>query len=181
MNDDREIEDYEVGYRKPPKSGQFKKGKSGNPSGRRKKPSDFGSKLRRELDSKLIVNENGKRKVITKSEGVLKQLLNKSLGGHDSSIRLLFSLQQQELEKAAELEQKSPDNPNRKVIDMSDDELLSYIIAELRKTTSATEMADMLAAFAQRLNLVKPEIFGLSPNERLGGDARIEGPKISLD
>jgi hypothetical protein len=88
MNDDREIVDYEVGYRKPPKSGQFEKGKSGNPSGRPKKPSDFGSKLRRELDSKLIVNENGKRKVITKSEGVLKQLLNKSLSGHDASTRL---------------------------------------------------------------------------------------------
>ena len=28
--------EYEVGYRKPPKSGQFKRGKSGNPNGRPK-------------------------------------------------------------------------------------------------------------------------------------------------
>ena len=79
MRDDRETEDYEVGYKKPPKSRQFRKGVSGNPSGRKKKASDFGSKLLRELDQKLIINENGKRKVITKSEGVVKQLLNKSL------------------------------------------------------------------------------------------------------
>jgi len=30
-------EDYEVGYRKPPVATRFKKGASGNPSGRRKK------------------------------------------------------------------------------------------------------------------------------------------------
>ncbi len=29
--------DYEIGYRKPPKSTQFKRGKSGNPKGRPKK------------------------------------------------------------------------------------------------------------------------------------------------
>lgn len=28
---------YKVGYKKPPKSGQFKKGQSGNPRGRKKK------------------------------------------------------------------------------------------------------------------------------------------------
>ena len=27
-------DDYEVGYGRPPKSGQFKKGQSGNPKGR---------------------------------------------------------------------------------------------------------------------------------------------------
>jgi hypothetical protein len=146
MSDDREPEDYEVGYRKPPKSSQFKKGVSGNPLGRRKKSADFGSKLLRECDQKLIINENGKRKVITKSEGVVKQLLNKSLSGHHPSTRLLIPLYLQELEKAAEQERNSPNNPNRKAIDMSDDELLSHIIAELRKTTSAAQMADMLAA-----------------------------------
>jgi hypothetical protein len=102
--------------------------------------------LLRECDQKLIINENGKRKVITKSEGVVKQLLNKSLSGHHPSTRLLIPLYLQELEKAAEQERNSPNNPNRKAIDMSDDELLSHIIAELRKTTSAAQMADMLAA-----------------------------------
>ena len=34
---DEPIEDESVGYKRPPKSGQFKKGKSGNPGGLRKK------------------------------------------------------------------------------------------------------------------------------------------------
>ena len=33
-----EAKEYEVGYKKPPKSTQFKKGQSGNPAGRKKKP-----------------------------------------------------------------------------------------------------------------------------------------------
>ena len=165
MTDDKETEDYEVGYKKPPKSRQFRKGVSGNPSGRKKKASDFGSKLLRELDQKLIINENGKRKVITKSEGVVKQLLNKSLSGHHPSTRLLIPLYLQELEKAAEQERNSPNNPNRKAEDMSDDELLYHIIAEIRKTTSAAQMAEMLAEVVQVLNLAKPEIFGLLVND----------------
>jgi hypothetical protein len=45
-------EDYKVGYGKPPKGGQFKKGISGNPSGRPKKPLDFASQLKKELTQK---------------------------------------------------------------------------------------------------------------------------------
>ena len=164
MSDDEQTENYKVGYGKPPKNSHFKKGFSGNPSGRPKKPADFGSKLLRELDSKLIINENGKRKVITKSEGILKQLLNKSLSGHHPSTRLLIPLYQQELEKAAEQERNSPTNPNRNIDDMSDDELLLLMIAEIRKTTPAAEIAEMLIALAQDLKLANAEIFGL-PDE----------------
>ena len=52
MSNGDELEDYEVGYGKPPKSGQFKKGISGNPPGRPKKPSDFASELKKELSQK---------------------------------------------------------------------------------------------------------------------------------
>jgi Family of unknown function (DUF5681) len=43
MNENNETQDYEVGYGKPPKTSQFKKGESGNPSGRPKKPTDSDS------------------------------------------------------------------------------------------------------------------------------------------
>ncbi len=123
MSDDKVIEDYEVGYGKPPDSGKFKKGTSGNPSGRPKKLKDFGSQLLRELDSKLIINENGKRKVITKLEGVVKQLLNKSLSGHHPSTRLLIPLYLQGLEKAAEQQR-----PVYRTVDELTDEQLTAMI-----------------------------------------------------
>ena len=131
MRDDFEDEDYKVGYGKPPKSGQFKRGVSGNPSGRPKKVSDFHAKVLRVLDSPLTISENGERKVITKDEGIAKQAVNKALSGHVPSMRLVDNWRQQGLEKAAEQQRLA----NRTVDELSDDELAAIILAELEKAT----------------------------------------------
>jgi Family of unknown function (DUF5681) len=125
-----ETEDYEVGYGKPPNSRQFKKGISGNPSGRPKKSSDFASELARELNAKLVINENGQRKVIKKSEGVAKQLVNKAVSGSIQATRLVVSLKQQAEESESERQRNSPDKPdyeNVTVKDLSRKELLMVI------------------------------------------------------
>jgi uncharacterized protein DUF5681 len=133
MKDNSEPENYEVGYRKPPKKGQFQKGVSGNPSGRRKRAPDFGSELLQELNSKLIINVNGKRKVITKREGMAKQLVNKAVTGNLMATRMVIPHYQQELEKRAEQWQKSPSNPNLDVEDLTTEELLAFIRADIEK------------------------------------------------
>jgi Family of unknown function (DUF5681) len=130
MRDYSEPEDYEVGYRKPPKSSQFKKGVSGNPLGRPKKASDFGSELIRELNSKLTINENGQQKIIKKYEGVTKQLVNKALSGNLMATRLLVPYYQQALEKAAEEHQSALDRANRTVEELTDEELMALIRAQ---------------------------------------------------
>ena len=164
MNDETPI--YEIGYGKPPKSGQFKKGVSGNPSGRPKKQTDFGSELIRELNSPLVINENGKRKVIRKSQGIVKQLTNKGLSGNPTALRVLLPRWEQALEKAAEQERTSPNNPNRTAKDMSEEELLSLIIDqvrhELKGAKSDERLAAILADVVKALGLAKPELFGLS-------------------
>ena len=160
MRDDRDRDDYEVGYRKPPKSGRFKKGASGNPSGRPRKPLGFGS-LQPELNQPLTITENGKQKVITKREGIKKQLLNKALTGNPWAIREARIWDQHDVEKAAEEEKQAQYMETRTVRDMTDEELLAFIIgeikAELKKSHSAAEIADLLAEVV-RLCHAKPEL-----------------------
>ena len=129
MSNGDEPEDYEIGYRKPPKSGQFKKGVSGNPSGRPKKLSDFASELARELNSKLVINENGQRKVIKKSEGLAKQLVNKAVSGNLPAVRLVMSVDRETQERAAEQQQNSRNGSDidPKPEEMTDEELLMII------------------------------------------------------
>ena len=80
----------------------------------------------RELDSKLTINENGQRKVITKLEGIWKQSVNKAVTGDPKLVRLVFDHLPRSDESAAELQQNSPNKPDyehRKAADFTDDEL----------------------------------------------------------
>lgn len=74
-------DDYEVGFGKPPKASQFRKGVSGNPRGRPKGALNKKTILARALNEKVVITENGKRKKVTKQEAMYKQLVNKGVGG----------------------------------------------------------------------------------------------------
>ena len=64
MSDDKKSDAYEVGYGKPPKSGQFKPGQSGNPRGRPMKPPTMAEVLDRQLSREVMVSTpNGPQKM----------------------------------------------------------------------------------------------------------------------
>ena len=127
MSNVDETEDYEVGYGKPPKDGQFKKGASGNPSGRPKKPADFDSALMRALDVREKIIENGKAKVVTKRDLAATRLANEAASGKLPAIRVVRDTSRGVQERAAELQENSPnkrDYENLKEEDLTDEELL---------------------------------------------------------
>ena len=130
MSEREEPGDYEVGYGKPPRTSQFKKGESENPSGRPKKPTDSDSEWRRELASKMTVIEKGKRSTITKSAAYKRQTTNKAIQGNAQAIRVVMEAERGMQERAAEQQQNSPnktDYGNLKPKDLSDAELLLII------------------------------------------------------
>ena len=92
MNDAPKNGTYDVGYGKPPKHAQFKKGQSGNFKGRPKGTLNLAAVLERTLREEVVINENGRRKVITKLEAAITQLVNKAASGDGHAMRYLCQL-----------------------------------------------------------------------------------------
>jgi hypothetical protein len=81
-----------VGYGKPPRHTQFKKGQSGNPRGRPKGSKNLATVLLRTARELVTVNEGGRRKSITKLEAMSKQLVNKAASGEPRATQLLIQM-----------------------------------------------------------------------------------------
>lgn len=64
----------DVGYRRPPRHSQFKKGVSGNPRGRPKGTRSFKADLISELQEKITVVENGRERRVSKQRAFVKTL-----------------------------------------------------------------------------------------------------------
>jgi len=82
----------DVGYGKPPQNFRFKKGRSGNPRGRPKGALNMATVLARTLREKVIIEENGKRKAVTKLQAAIAQLVSKATSGDGHAIRYLCQL-----------------------------------------------------------------------------------------
>lgn len=75
------MDDYEIGYGKPPQHTRFKPGTSGNPHGRPKGAQNVATLLLNELAQKIPVTVNGKKTKITTLEGIVKAAVMKGLKG----------------------------------------------------------------------------------------------------
>jgi hypothetical protein len=85
-------ERYEVGYRRPPKHTRFPKGRSGNPAGRRKGSRNLKTDLHEELNTKVSITENGRRKTVTKQQFLIKRLTNDAMQGNQKASSTVLGL-----------------------------------------------------------------------------------------
>ena len=89
---DKGSEGYEVGYKKPPKSSQFKHGQSGNPKGRPKGTKSPKALVLGLLTERIAVKtQNGVRKM-SKMEALLHKQTEKASKGDDKAFKVLLDL-----------------------------------------------------------------------------------------
>jgi hypothetical protein len=81
-----------VGYCNPPEHTRFKTGRSGNPKGRPKGTLNIATVLERTLREKVIINENGRPRTVSKLEAAVKQLIDKATSGELKAFQMLSAL-----------------------------------------------------------------------------------------
>jgi uncharacterized protein DUF5681 len=116
---------YDVGFGKPPKASQFRKGSSGNPKGRPKGRRNLATVLERTLQEKVVINENGVRRTVTKLEAAVKQLVNMAASGDLVAMRQLSALA-----GSAEEERVTP--PTRQ-LDQNDQRVMENVLKRFKK------------------------------------------------
>jgi hypothetical protein len=113
---------YPIGYAKPPPSGQFKPGQSGNRRGRLKGSGDLGKMLEDELNVTVEVAEGGRRLKLSKAQISIRQLANQATAGNLKAFLAVADL----LRKTGRLRENS--NEPATVVTVADLEAAAAIV-----------------------------------------------------
>ena len=145
--------DYEIGYGKPPKGRPFQKGQSGNPRTPRGQ-NGFAALLAAELDERVTITINGRRRRMTNREAIVAQMVDKSTRADLRAIKMLADMQKEAEAKAgtaapgsAELTGPAQSTAPAKLA-AEDREVVELFVARLRRQIAA-EAAEAAAADPQ--------------------------------
>jgi hypothetical protein len=105
-----------IGYRKPPRATRFRTGVSGNPQGRPKGSCNVANVLAKMLSEKVVVNEKGRRKVMSKLERAISRLVDLANSGNLGALRQLLALATSNEDRPTDAPEKQLSEPDRKVL-----------------------------------------------------------------
>ncbi len=92
-----------VGYKNPPEHTRWKKGQSGNPTGRAKGQRNLKTDLAAELSELVQISEGGVPRRITKQRALLKALTARGIGGDSRAANLILNLMMRLLDPEADV------------------------------------------------------------------------------
>ena len=109
-NDEEEIEQAaqtpaKVGYGSPPVHSRFKKGQSGNPSGRAKGSQNLKTIFNKVLDEEISLREGSEVKKVSKAEALVRGMVVGALKGDQRNLAMLFRF----AEQTGQFEEKGAD------------------------------------------------------------------------
>src|SRR4051794_13651193 len=82
----------DIGYKRPPQHSRFKKGQSGNPSGKKKVKATRSEQDKLDLSETITVSSQGKRVTMSMRKALHQKLFAMALGGNLRAIELLLKL-----------------------------------------------------------------------------------------
>lgn len=85
-------DDEKAGYSRPPLSGRFKPGQSGNPKGRPKGSRNLKTDLTSMMKRRVQIREDGQQRMVSRQELVLLRLFERAAKGDTKACTQLFSM-----------------------------------------------------------------------------------------
>ena len=120
--------EYRVGRGKPPLHTRFRKGRSGNPKGPRKK--DLPALLLAALDEPVTVDKDGRRRRISKREAIVAQLVDKSADADLRATKMLIDMLKEIERKVAPPPEAAAET---RPLGRGDVAILQHLVARLRR------------------------------------------------
>ena len=117
-----------VGYAEPPKSGQFKKGQSGNSSGRPKGAKNLRTVIKEAASKTLTVVEDGKRKKKSKMDLMVTQMFNRAAQGEPRFTQMA-------LDQFRNIDNRLAIDQSADVFEEADQPVVAQIIARIRRSS----------------------------------------------
>jgi hypothetical protein len=114
-----------IGYGHPPKAYRFRKGQSGNPSGRPKGIRSLARVLEEALTQTTTVRVRGRAKTMTKLDAMMRALADGAVAGDPRILRLLLG----EIRGAEQRAAKEPEM--RDVLSAADREVIAALVVRI--------------------------------------------------